>query len=62
MQPNLDAYTLNKFTIMQTRSQTKQMLCALQRQTQREVPQFEVLIDFNEASSAWKANKKSIGN
>lgn len=47
---------------MQTRSHTKQMLCTLQSKTQREIPQFEVFIDFNEASSAWKANKKSIGN
>ena len=34
---------------MQTRSQTKK-------------PRYEVNIDFDEASSAWRANKKSIGN
>jgi hypothetical protein len=38
---------------MQTRSQTK-YICAK--------PLYEVNIDFDEASAAWKANKKSIGN
>lgn len=38
---------------MQTRSQTKY---------ENTIPKYEVNIDFDEASSAWKANKKSIGN
>jgi hypothetical protein len=38
---------------MQTRSQTKH---------ENTIPKYEVNIDFDEASSAWKANKKSIGN
>lgn len=38
---------------MQTRSQTKY---------ENIIPKYEVNIDFDEASSAWKANKKSIGN
>lgn len=37
---------------MKTRSQTKYENSAL----------FEVNIDFDSASKAWKANKKSIGN
>ena len=37
---------------MKTRSQTKYENSAL----------FEVDIDFDSASEAWKANKKSIGN
>jgi len=37
---------------MKTRSQTKYENSAL----------FEVNIDFDSASEAWKANKKSIGN
>lgn len=37
---------------MKTRSQTKYENIAL----------YEVNIDFDEASEAWKANKKSIGN
>ena len=38
--------------IMKTRSQTKIDV----------QPLYEVNIDFDEASKAWKANKKSIGN
>jgi hypothetical protein len=38
---------------MQTRSQTK---------LENTIPKYEVNIDFDEASAAWKANKKSIGN
>jgi len=37
---------------MQTRSQT----------IYQSFPLYEVCIDFDEASEAWKANKKSIGN
>ena len=37
---------------MQTRNQTKSL----------QQPQYQVLFDFDEASEAWKANKKSIGN
>jgi hypothetical protein len=37
---------------MQTRSQTKYDNSAL----------YEVIIDFDGASQAWKSNKKSIGN
>ena len=37
---------------MKTRSQTNYENSAL----------YEVNIDFNEASEAWKANKRSIGN
>ena len=38
---------------MQTRSQKKR---------ENTIPKYEVNIDFDEASTAWKANKKSIGN
>jgi len=38
---------------MQTRSQTKY---------ENERAKYEINIDFDEASAAWKANKKSIGN
>jgi len=37
---------------MQTRSQTKSQI----------KPLYEVNIDFDDASEAWKFNKKSIGN
>jgi hypothetical protein len=43
---------------MKTRSQTK-----FETKTTREAQQiYEVNIDFDEASEAWRANKKSIGN
>jgi len=44
---------------MKTRSQTRQ-----ETNTIKEEPRqlFEVNIDFDEASEAWRANKKSIGN
>jgi hypothetical protein len=38
---------------MQTRSQTKY---------ENAIAKYEINIDFDEASAAWKANKKSIGN
>ena len=40
----------------QTRSQTRYALSYLQGQL------YNVVIDFDEASRSWKANKKSIGN
>uniref|UniRef100_A0A6C0HBY3 Uncharacterized protein n=1 Tax=viral metagenome TaxID=1070528 RepID=A0A6C0HBY3_9ZZZZ len=40
---------------MLTRSQTK-------NQIQLHIVEYEVNIDFDEASAAWKANKKSKGN
>jgi hypothetical protein len=43
---------------MKTRSQSKK-----ENHIVKEVPQlYEVNIDFDEASEAWRANKKSIGN
>lgn len=39
---------------MKTRSQTKQEMSVFHK--------YEVNIDFDEASKAWKENKKSIGN
>lgn len=39
---------------MQTRSQTQKQI--------NNKPLYEVSIDFDEASRAWKANKKPIGN
>lgn len=55
---------------MMTRSMTRDFNQPLQPQTQTEPqpqPQiqkieYEVNIDFDEASAAWKANKKSLGN
>ena len=40
---------------MKTRSQTKY-------ESEEKPALYEVNIDFDEASAAWKANKKSIGN
>lgn len=45
-------YEINHTTRMKTRSQTKYENQSL----------YEVNIDFDEASEAWKANKKYIGN
>jgi len=42
---------------MQTRNQVK-----TQMQLQTQKVEYEVIIDFDEASAAWKANKKSKGN
>jgi hypothetical protein len=43
---------------MQTRSQSK-----IQKQTiSKESTLYEVNIDFDEASTAWKMNKKYVGN
>ena len=41
---------------MQTRSQTKALL------NKRNITEYAVDIDFDGASAAWKANKKSAGN
>jgi hypothetical protein len=46
--------TINKLTIMNTRSQTKKALNIRVL--------YEVNIDFDEAINAWNKNKKSIGN
>jgi hypothetical protein len=46
---------------MLTRSQTKSLLKKTE-QKYEETPLLKVEIDFDEASAAWKANKKSIGN
>jgi hypothetical protein len=43
---------------MKTRSQTKKETNTVIRPLQL----YEVNIDFDEASEAWRANKKSIGN
>jgi hypothetical protein len=45
-------YKSTKIYTMQTRSQTKYINSAI----------YEVNIDFDAASEAWKANKRSIGN
>ena len=42
---------------MQTRSQTRE-----QKKYEKIVPLYEVNIDFDGASEAWKSNKKYIGN
>lgn len=42
---------------MKTRSQTKQS-----QQEQQETPLYEVNIDFDEASTAWRSNKKAVSN
>lgn len=46
---------------MNRRSKTNQ-LTELTPSLIKEIQQFEVNIDFDEASEAWKTNKKSIGN
>ena len=49
---------------MQTRSQTKNLTNnnSTKKTTYKSSSEDEVYIDFDEASAAWKANKKSIGN
>jgi hypothetical protein len=53
---------------MRTRSQSKKVKFdeefdyPTQKQKQKQNQIYEVNIDFDEASEAWKANKKSIGN
>ena len=42
---------------MQTRSQTRE-----QKKYEQIMPLYEVNIDFDGASEAWKSNKKYIGN
>ena len=44
-------------TNMQTRSQSN-----TQNHIQLDIVEYEVNIDFDEASAVWKANKKSKGN
>jgi hypothetical protein len=43
---------------MQTRSQTNLLL----KKVEQKLPLLKVDIDFDEASKAWKSNKKSTGN
>ena len=50
---------------MRTRSQTKEQINEQTKEQTKEfkmVQQYEVNIDFDEASNVWKYNKKSIGN
>ena len=49
---------------MQTRSQTRELSEIVEptQQTNFTRPLFKVEIDFDDASKAWLANKKSIGN
>ena len=46
---------------MQTRSKTRQLLQQGQSVKLTTAP-FDVVIDFDEASEAWRANKKPVGN
>lgn len=47
---------------MQTRSQSRKNLLILDDNTYTSKPIYEVNIDFDAASEAWKSNKKYIGN
>ena len=50
---------------MRTRSMTRKLHEPLEPQPEQPQIQrieYEVNIDFDEASAAWKANKKSLGN
>lgn len=46
---------------MQTRNQSSSA-AMLQQNIELHITEYEVNIDFDEASTAWKANKKSKGN
>jgi hypothetical protein len=47
---------------MQTRSASRYLEVEKEKQIKKELNQtYEVNIDFDEASAAWKANKKSTG-
>jgi hypothetical protein len=45
---------------MNTRSQTNKM--NLEMKKEKEITLYKVEINFDEASEAWRANKKSMGN
>jgi hypothetical protein len=47
---------------MNTRSKTKVMAKAVAEPLAKAVAEFEVNIDFDDASKEWHKNKKSIGN
>ena len=51
---------------MNTRSKTKQMNLEMEKEKTNEINKpivlYKVEIDFDEASEAWRANKKCIGN
>ena len=47
---------------MQTRSQTSKVLLLQNQEIYTPKPIYEVNIDFDTASQAWKSNKKYIGN
>lgn len=47
---------------MKTRSQTKVSELQEKEIKKNSAVLYEVIIDFDEASDAWKKNKKSIGN
>jgi hypothetical protein len=47
---------------MQTRSKTRQLLQQQEVNQCLSTPPFDVFIDFDEASKAWRANKKPIKN
>jgi hypothetical protein len=47
----------NTCSVVKTRSQTRKL-----QQYQANMNEFSVNIDFDEASKAWRSNKKSVGN
>lgn len=49
---------------MNTRSKSKKMILEIEKATKNNKPVvlYNVEINFDEASEAWRANKKSIGN
>jgi len=50
---------------MNTRSQTKQTIFGKEKELEKEKENIKILfveIDFDEASEAWRSNKKCIGN
>ena len=47
---------------MKTRSQTRKQVNIEVNKDSNEMILYEVNIDFDEASSAWRSNKKSMGN
>jgi hypothetical protein len=47
---------------MNTRSQTKKMNIEMEKEKERKIILYKVEINFDEASEAWRSNKKYIGN
>ena len=47
---------------MNTRSQTNKMNIVIKKEKEKQFTFYKVEINFDEASEAWKSNKKCIGN